>query len=82
MPGQDMFAMMSAMAKMAPRETSVEKVRRALKILDEVREEDKKLTGNVSVAMDILTNGPELPDDGTRDEANTSSSKTSFRGIE
>lgn len=80
MPGEDMFAMIKEMARGMPRETSTEKIGRALKILREVREEDSKVAPNISMAMDIITNGPETPDNGTPDE-NNPSSKTS-RGIE
>ena len=78
--GDDMSAMIHELSRGMKRETSTEKVARALKILREVREQDSKVAPNVSMAMDILTNGPESIGDGTR-EPNNPSLRTSM-GIE
>lgn len=60
-PAADMsglFEMMSNLAK-RPQETPTDKVKRAISILDEVRDMDPKIGGNASMAIHILKNGPD-----------------------
>ena len=52
----DMIGMMAMKAAMEP---STDKVRRALSILDDARKTDERVAPNISMAMDILRNGPE-----------------------
>lgn len=69
--GDDMFAMIAELARGAKRETSTEKVRRALRILEEVRKEDMKVAPILSMAIDMIRHGPEgLTGEGTREANN------------
>ena len=51
-----LFNSIAGLAQNMPR-TSMEKVREAMKLLGEARDEDPKL-GHLSMAMGIITNGP------------------------
>ncbi|HLE18480.1 MAG TPA: hypothetical protein VI728_09380 [Syntrophales bacterium] len=53
-----LFAMMSSLAQ-KPRETPKDKVKRAIDILDEVRDMDPKISANASMAIHLLRNGPD-----------------------
>lgn len=67
----DMFAMISELARSAKPETSVEKIRRAIRILEEARSEDRRVAPIISMAIDFLRNGPEgLTGEGTREANN------------
>lgn len=78
-PPPDIISMIGAMARM-PRENSQDKIKRAMKILGQVREEDEKVAPIISMAMDVLRNGPEAtPDGGTR-EANNSPRPSTYLG--
>lgn len=58
-PPMGLFGAMSALAK-KERSTPMDDMRRAMKILEQVREDDPDKTGkNVSMALSILKNGPE-----------------------
>ena len=60
-PAADMSGLFKAMLGLAerPQETPADKVKRAIDILDEVRDMDPKIGANVSMAMHILKNGPD-----------------------
>lgn len=71
MGGDDMFAMIAELARGAKPETSMEKVRRAIKVLEEARSEDRKAAPVISMAIDMLRHGPAgLNGEGTRDANN------------
>ena len=53
-----LFNSIAGLAQNMPR-TSMEKVREAMKLLGEARDEDGKVAGNLSMAMAIIQNGPE-----------------------
>jgi hypothetical protein len=69
MMGGGMADMVSMMAMKRAMEPSTDKIRRAMKILDDARKSDEKVSGIVSNALDILRNGP---GGGTRERANNS----------
>lgn len=60
-PAADMSGLFQAMLGLSkrPQETPTDKVKRAISILDEVRDMDPKIGANVSMAMHILKNGPD-----------------------
>jgi len=51
-----LFSMMSELAQ-KPKELPADKVKRAMALLDEARNEDEKLGENVSMAMHVIKNG-------------------------
>lgn len=56
----DTGVLMAMLAAGFQRETSTEKVRRAVKILEEVRKIDDRLAPRMNMVLDMLRGGPEL----------------------
>jgi hypothetical protein len=61
MPPPQLFAQIASLAQSMPR-TAMDKVREAMRLLDEAREEDDKISPNVSMAMSIIRHGPKSLD--------------------
>jgi hypothetical protein len=70
-PDGGLVDLIGMMAQGMKRETSQDKIKRAMKILDEVRSDDKKVEPIISMAMDMIRQGPDVPDsDGSSDSSN------------
>ena len=67
-PGDDMFALISELARGAKPETSMEMGRRIIGDLEKWRKRDVKAAPIISMAIDMLRHGPEGPTgEGTRE---------------
>lgn len=76
-----LFSSIASLAQNMPR-TAMEKVREAMKLLEEAHDEDPKL-GHLNVAMGVITHGPDsLEKFGFGESSGPTSMPTTSTGVE